>query len=81
VYTRTPNNSRHSCIDHIFVKNNSVINNFEAGVIQANITNHFLTVLAIPIDINIKYKHHNNNKNTIEIINHEKVKTNLQSEQ
>jgi len=79
VYTRTPNHFRYSCLDHIFVKLNSMINHFEAGVIQANITDNFLTVLAIPI--NVKSKHNNNSKNTIEIINHEKVNTKLKSEQ
>lgn len=81
VYTRTPNHFRHSCIDHIFVKFNSMINNFEAGVIQTSITDHFLTVLAIPINVNSKSKRNTNNIKKIEIINHEKVNIILKSEQ
>jgi len=38
VYTRTLINAKHSCVDHIFVKNNNLLNNFQAGVIQTTIT-------------------------------------------
>lgn len=62
------------------MKNNSDIKKIEAGVIQAYITDHFLTVLAIPINVNLKSKLNKNSKNTIKIINHEWVKTKLQFE-
>ncbi|KAF0705950.1 E3 ubiquitin-protein ligase TRAIP-like, partial [Aphis craccivora] len=53
----------------------------EAGVIQTSITDHFLTVLAIPINVNSKSKRNTNNIKKIEIINHEKVNIILKSEQ
>lgn len=34
VHSRTPFNSRHSCLDHIFVKNNKLMENVEAGVFK-----------------------------------------------
>lgn len=49
VYTRTPLNPMHACLDHIFVKNKKWIDKFEAGVIQTTITDHNSMVLAIPI--------------------------------
>lgn len=44
VYTRTPLNSRHSCLDNVFVKNCKLMDTFEARVIQTVITNHYSTV-------------------------------------
>jgi len=50
VYTRTPIDQRHSCLDHIFIKSGNALNSkIEAGVIQTNITDHFSMVLAIEI--------------------------------
>lgn len=47
VYTRTPINAKHSCINHVFVKNNNLMNQFQAGVIQTNITQQL--GISIPI--------------------------------
>jgi len=65
---------KHSCTDHIFVKNNNLINKFEAGVVQ--ITDYFSTILAIPINAKLKAP----NKYMIEIINFTKLNTKLESE-
>lgn len=67
VFTRTPPGSKHSCIDHIFVKSNnnvSIIGKIEAGVIQTNITDHFSTVIGIQIN-NQNQKKSNNVYKTI----------------
>lgn len=76
VYTRTPLNSRHSCSDHIFVKNNKLIENFEAGVIQTTITDHYFTILAIPLIKQNNFKSQYN----LESINFDKVVNNSKTE-
>jgi len=52
VYTRTPAGiSKNSCIDHIFTKlnkNKKCIDNFEAGVLQTDFSDHYTTILSIP---------------------------------
>jgi len=55
VYTRLPNNKTHSCIDHMFLKcNNSyLLDNAEAGVLQFDISDHFPTITAIPLNNNL----------------------------
>jgi len=76
VYTRTPINAKHFCIDHIFVKNNNLINQFQAGVIQTTITDQYSTLLLIPI---IK-KQISTGKCKIETVNYKKVENKLKTE-
>jgi len=76
IYTRTPTGFNHSCIDHIFVKNNKEIKNFNAGVIQTNCSDHFSTILSIPVSETI-----NTSKcNAFDYIDFKKVNTSLKSE-
>lgn len=76
VFTRTPSNVKNSCLDHIFVKSNNLINKFEAGVIQTSITDHFSTILAIPMGVILGAPGNNNFK----IINFNKLNSKLESE-
>jgi hypothetical protein len=76
VYIRTPINARHTCIDHIFVKYNDEINNFQVGVLQSNFTDHFSTVLAIPKYTKIK----NPFIKTVNKINYDEVISKLKTE-
>lgn len=61
---------------HVFVKNNKLVEHFETGVIQTAITDHYFTILAIPL---IK---HNNCKSqyNLESINFDKIVNNLKTE-
>ncbi|KAF0711370.1 otoferlin-like [Aphis craccivora] len=72
----TPTGFNHSCIDHIFIKNNKQLKNFNAGVIQTNFSDHFSMILSMPVTETI-----NTSKcNTINYIDFKKIDTNLKSE-
>lgn len=77
VYIRTPAGMKHSCLDHIFFKNERNLNlKIEAGVIQTNITDHFSTIMTI--EINNKKKEFTN-KN-VKIINYKKLNEKFKNE-
>lgn len=52
VYTRIPSgSSNNSCIDHIFIKSNKnkkSLDDFVAGVLQTDFSDHYTTILSIP---------------------------------
>lgn len=75
LYTRTPINAKHSCIDQIFVKNNNQINNFQAGVIQTTISDHYSIALSTTTRSNKP-----TNQYKIETINYNEVENNLKTE-
>lgn len=69
IFTRTPINCKHSCLDHIFMKDNSKVDSkIEAGVLQTNITDHFSTVVVLDINNIIKPTN-----NVYKIINYNKL--------
>jgi hypothetical protein len=51
VCTKLPNGQNQSCLNHIFVRNNEqLIRLVNTGVLQLDITDHFLTCGSIPVD-------------------------------
>lgn len=76
VFTRLPLGQQHSCLDHVFIKdNNNSLGNINAGVLLTDITDHCSIVVTIPIPVKIK-----NIINTINVINYDKLKQMLYNE-
>jgi len=70
LYTRLPNWQKHACLDYIFVHNEKhLITQINAGIIQIDLTDHFITCISIPINtVSI------NKSKLVFIIYHKKMK-------
>lgn len=77
VFTRMPKGQQHSCLDHIFIKSNNLnmCNKINAGVLLTYITDHYATILSIPILDKVKSTVTKTN-----VINHETIKSILGKE-
>lgn len=77
MYTRTPVGIKHSCLYHIFFKNEKNLNlKIEVGVIQTNIKNHFSTIMSIEIKNKKKEVTYKN----VKIINYKKLNEKFKNE-